>query len=56
MTVLFNACGKSFIYIMKRKCPKIDPCGTPQFISSASEKIFSSVPKKFCLRDMIETI
>ena len=33
-----------------------DSCGTPQFISPASEKIFHSVTKTFYLRDVIETI
>ena len=27
----------SFIYIRKNKGPKIDPCGTPQFIFSRGE-------------------
>ena len=39
---LFNVCGKSFIYIRKRSGPKTDPCGTPELISSASEKISSN--------------
>ena len=37
----------SHLYIRKRSVPKIDPCGTPQFISPASEKTFSSVTKNF---------
>ena len=46
-----------YIYIRKRSGPEIDPCGTPQVISPASEKTFSSVTVKFfCLRDMIEAI
>ena len=45
--VSFNACGNSFMYIRKRSGPKIDPCGTPQFISPTSEKTFSSVTKNF---------
>ena len=45
--VLFNACGKSFKFIRKRRDPKIDHCGTPQFISPASEKTFSSATKNF---------
>ena len=45
--VSFNACGKSFIYIKKRSGPRTDACGTPQFISPASEETFSSVKKKF---------
>ena len=44
---MFNACGKSFLYIRKRSGPKIDPYGTPQFISPVFEKTFSSVTKKF---------
>ena len=47
--VSFNACGKSFIYIRKRSGPKIDPCGTAQLISAASEKTCSSVTKNFLL-------
>ena len=39
--VSFNDCGKLFIYIKKRS----GPCGTPQFISLASEN-FSSVSNK----------
>ena len=35
------------MYIRKRNSPKIDPCGTPQFISPASQKTFSSVIKNF---------
>ena len=43
--VSFNACGKSLIYIRKKSSPKIDPCGTLQFISPVSERTFSSVTK-----------
>ena len=35
------------IYIRKRSGSKIDSCGTPQFISPASEKKSSSVMKGF---------
>ena len=45
--VLFNVCGKSFIYVRKGSGIKIDPCRTPQFISPASKKTFSSVTKNF---------
>ena len=45
--VLFNACGKLFIYITKRSGPKMDPRGTSQFISPASEKTPFSVSKNF---------
>ena len=35
------------LYVRKRSSPKIDPYGTPQFISPVSEKKFSSVTKNF---------
>jgi len=33
--------GRSFIYIMKNKGPKIDPWGTPRFTVAHFEKNFS---------------
>ena len=44
------------LYIRKKSIPKTDFHGKPQFIRPAFEKTFSSVIKKFCLKDMIETI
>ena len=44
------------LYIRKKSIPKTDFRGKPQFIRPAFEKTFSSVIKKFCLKDMIETI
>ena len=45
-----NVCFKSFIYIKRRSSPKIDPCGTPQFIILVSEKTSSIVTESSCLR------
>ena len=34
----YNIKGKSFIKLRNNNGPKIDPCGTPQFISVAFDK------------------
>ena len=39
--VSLNAYGNSFMYIRKRSGPKINPHGTPQFISATSHKKLS---------------
>jgi hypothetical protein len=51
---VFIVGGRSFIYIMKSKGPKIDPCGTPCFTVPHLEKNFSNdLISVFCLSDMI---
>ena len=37
MVILFDAFGRSFMRIKNRIGPDIDPCGTPQSISSREE-------------------
>ena len=42
------ACGKSFIYKIKRRGPKIDPCGTPVCIGKMLD--FRSSISVYCFR------
>ena len=42
------ACGKSFIYQIKRRGPKIDPCGTPVCIGKMLD--FKSSISVYCFR------
>ena len=37
LTFDFRSVAKSFMYIKKKRGPKIDPCGTPARIHSQSE-------------------
>jgi hypothetical protein len=37
---MFKLKGMSFEYIMKRRGPSTDPCGTPQVIPLVSEQQF----------------
>ena len=42
------ACGKSFIYKIKRRGPKIDPCGTPVCLGKMLD--FKSSISVYCFR------
>ena len=40
--IILLAFGKSFMYIINNKGPRIDPCGTPMFIDKISDLAFSN--------------
>ena len=45
-----------FTYNRNKSGPGIEPCGSPYFNVSASEKHYQYKPKTFCLKDRTLTI